>query len=198
MGGRVREYETTFIIQPEISDEGIAQLHARIDALLERRKAKRLLYDDMGRRKLAYEIRKFQKGHYWTLFYLDDGKVVPDLERMLRLEDSVLRYLTVMANEDVEDIEGRLAEAAEQERIRAQKAAERAAREAEEAATAAAEAATRESDAAATRESDAAAARESDAAAARESDADDGDGDSEADDRDDSDGDDDSGSDEED
>jgi small subunit ribosomal protein S6 len=138
MGGRVREYETTFIIQPEISDEGIAELHARIDALLERKKARRLLYDDMGRRKLAYDIRKFQKGHYWTLFFLDDGGVVPELERMLRLEESVLRYLTVMANEEVGDIDARVAEAAEQERIRAQKAAERAAREAEEAAAAAA------------------------------------------------------------
>ncbi len=70
----MREYETTFIVQPEISDEGMGQLHARIDALLERQNAKRLLYDDMGRRKLAYEIRKFQKGHYWTLFFLDDRK----------------------------------------------------------------------------------------------------------------------------
>ncbi len=137
----MREYETTFIIQPEISDEGIAQLHGRIDALLEREKAQRLLYDDMGRRKLSYEIRNFQKGHYWTLFYLDDGGVVPKLERMLRLEDSVLRYLTVMADQEVADVEARKAEAAEQERIRIQKAADRAAREAEEAAAAEREAA---------------------------------------------------------
>jgi len=133
----VREYETTFIIQPEISDEAIAELHARLDTVLERQKAIRLLYDDMGRRKLAYEIRRFQKGHYWTLFFLDSGAAVPELERTLRLEESVLRYLTVMANDDVQDIEARRAEAAEQERIRAARAAERAAREAEEAAAAA-------------------------------------------------------------
>lgn len=137
MEGALREYETTFIIQPEISDEGIGQLHGRIDTLLERHKATRLLYDDMGRRKLAYEIRKFQKGHYWTVFYLDTGAAIPELERLLRLEESVLRYLTIMANDDVQDIEGRKAEATEQEKIRAQKAAERAAREAEEAAAAA-------------------------------------------------------------
>ena len=133
----MREYETTFIIQPEISDEAIAELHARLDTVLERQKAIRLLYDDMGRRKLAYEIRRFQKGHYWTLFFLDSGAAVPELERTLRLEESVLRYLTVMANDDVQDIEARRAEAAEQERIRAARAAERAAREAEEAAAAA-------------------------------------------------------------
>lgn len=134
----MREYETTFVIQPEISDEGITQLHSRLDAVLERQGATRLLYDDMGRRKLAYEIRRFQKGHYWTLFYLDTGAAVPELERLLRLDDSVLRYLTIVASEEVADIEARKAEAAEQERIRAQRAAERAAREAEEAAAAAA------------------------------------------------------------
>ena len=134
----MREYETTFIIQPEISEEGIAQIQQRLDSVLERQKAIRLLYDDMGRRKLAYEIRNFQKGHYWTLFYLDTGAAVPELERTLRLDDSVLRYLTVLANEEVEDVAARKAEALEQERIRAERAAERAAREAEEAAAAAA------------------------------------------------------------
>ncbi len=136
----MRELETTFIIQPEISDEGISQLHERIDALLERGGATRLLYDDWGRRKLAYDIRKFQKGHYWTVAYLDDGSVVPEIERLLKLEDSILRFLTIQVSEEVEDIEARKAEAAEQEKLRAQRAAERAAREAEEAAAEAARA----------------------------------------------------------
>jgi small subunit ribosomal protein S6 len=129
----VREYETTFIVQPEISEEGVQALCERLDAMLARNGATRLLYDDMGRRRLAYEIRNFQKGRYLTLMYLDGGVVVPELERTLRLEDSVLRYLTVQVDDDVADIEARKAEAAELERVRAQKAAERAAREAEEA-----------------------------------------------------------------
>jgi len=139
----VREYETTFIVQPEISDEGIQALCARLEGILEKRGATKLFYDDMGRRRLAYEIRKFQKGQYLTLFYLDDGKAVPELERALRHDDSVLRFLTVLANEEVEDVEARQQEALEFERIRAQKAAERAAREAEEKARAAEEEAAR-------------------------------------------------------
>jgi len=137
----MREYETTFIVQPEISDEGVKSLCERLDATLEKQGAIRLLYDDQGRRRMAYEIRHFQKGRYILLMYLDDGKVVPEVERVLRLDDSVLRFLTVQAKDDVVDIEGRKAEAAELERQRAQRAAERAAREAEEAARLAAEAA---------------------------------------------------------
>jgi len=136
----VREYETTFIVQPEISDEGLQEICERLDGLLERHGALRLFYDDMGRRRLAYEIRNFQKGQYMTLFYLDEGKVVREIERALRLDDAVLRYLTVLGNEDVEDIAARRAEAAEIERVRAERAAERAEREAREAERAAEEA----------------------------------------------------------
>ena len=139
-GGCVREYETTFIVQPEISDEGVKALCERLDATLEKQGAIRLLYDDQGRRRMAYEIKHFQKGRYILLLYLDDGKVVPEVERVLRLDDSVLRFLTVQAKDDVVDIEARKAEAAELERLRAQRAAERAAREAEESARLAAEA----------------------------------------------------------
>jgi len=129
----VREYETTFIVQPEISDEGIASLTERLDGIFEKHGAIRLMYDDQGRRRLAYEIQNFQKGRYVLLSYLDNGSAVADLERLLRLDDSVLRFLTVQVSEEVKDIEGRRAEAAEVERIRAVKAAERAQREAEEA-----------------------------------------------------------------
>jgi small subunit ribosomal protein S6 len=92
----------------------------------------------MGRRRLAYEIRNFQKGHYLTLHFLSNGKVVPELERAARLDDSILRFLTVLANESVQDIEARKSEAVLLEEDRKRKAAERAAREAEEAAARAA------------------------------------------------------------
>jgi small subunit ribosomal protein S6 len=129
----LREYELTFIVQPEISDQGCDTLKGKLDGVLAQHGATRLLYDAWGKRKLAYEIQKFQKGHYFVLSFLDTGKAVPDLERTLRLEDSVLRFLTVVANENVKDVEARKARAAEEERLQAQRQAERLAREAEEA-----------------------------------------------------------------
>jgi small subunit ribosomal protein S6 len=135
----VREFETTFIVQPEISDEGLQALRARLDAILARHGAVRLMCDDLGRKRLAYEIKRFQKGHYLELLYLDHGPVVPEIERALRLDDSVLRFLTVQVSTHVEDIEKRKTDAAALEEDRARKAAERAAREAEEEAARAAE-----------------------------------------------------------
>ena len=130
----MREYETTFIVQPEISDEGSQAILSKLDGVLEAGSSTRLMCEDHGKRKLAYEIRKFHKGHYYTLQFLDDGAVVPDVERALRLEESVLRFLTILVTEEVEDIEARKAVAAEAEVEQEKRAAERAQREAEEAA----------------------------------------------------------------
>jgi len=127
----LREFETTFVVQPEISDEACTDLCGRLDTTLEDKGARRVMLDDWGKRKLAYEIQRFQKGHYFVLYYLDKGTVVSELERMLRLEESVLRFLTVRAKDRVADLDARVAEGVEEERIQREKAAERAAREAE-------------------------------------------------------------------
>jgi small subunit ribosomal protein S6 len=164
----LREYETTFIVQPEISDEGSQAILAKLDGILETGGATRLMCEDHGKRKLAYEVRKFHKGHYYTLQFLDEGQVVPEIERVLRLEESVLRFLTILENEDVEDVEARKASASEAEDEQTKRATERAQREAEEAAArreaeeaerlAAATAAAEAAEAAAVAESAAAAA----------------------------------------
>jgi len=130
----LREYETTFIVQPEISDEGGQVILSKLDGVLSAGGATRLMCEDHGKRKLSYEVRKFNKGHYYTLMFLDQGKVVADLERTLRLDESVLRFLTILADEEVADVDARKAVAAEAELEQTKRAEERATREVEEAA----------------------------------------------------------------
>jgi small subunit ribosomal protein S6 len=137
----LREYEFTFVVQPEISDEGIQTITQRFEGILASHGSERLFYEDWGRRRLAYEIRNFQKGHYQVLHFLSDGKVIPELERSARLDDSILRFLTVLANDDVTDVETRRVEAVKLEEERVKRAAEKAVRDAEDAARAAEEAA---------------------------------------------------------
>ena len=136
----MREYEFTFVVQPEISEEGLASIQERFERTLTQQGAQKLFYEDWGRRRLAYEIQNFQKGHYLVLHYLNDGGANPEMERVARLDDSVLRFLTVLANDEVGDVEARKAEAVELEEERIRKAQERVEREAEEAAARAAEA----------------------------------------------------------
>jgi small subunit ribosomal protein S6 len=163
----LREFETTYILQPEITDEGVAALNTRLDGIFEKGGSIRLLYEDDGKRRLAYEIGGFQKGHYVTAQYLDEGGVVPDLERTLRLDESVLRFLTIRVTDRVANIEERKERAVEEEKVRAQRAAERAEREAEEAKARAESEAAREAEDA-QRAADAAAAEAARAAEAAE------------------------------
>jgi small subunit ribosomal protein S6 len=128
----MREFDTTFIVQPEISEEGREALILKLRGVLERSGAVPLEVDDMGKKKLAFEIKKFQKGHYLSLFYLDKGQSVAELERAMRIDESVLRWLTVRREDSVTDIDARKARAVDLERLRKEKAAERAVREAEE------------------------------------------------------------------
>jgi small subunit ribosomal protein S6 len=139
----VREYEFTFVVQPELSDEGVDAISTRFEGVLSQHGSEKLYYEDWGRRRLAYEIKNFQKGHYRVLHFLSDGQVIPELERAARLDDSVLRFLTVLVEEDVDDADDRRAEAVKLEEERVKRAAERAEREAEEAARAAEDAANR-------------------------------------------------------
>ena len=136
----MREYELIYVIQPDAADEREQEIHSRIDGFIEGGKGQILLRDDWGKRKLAYEIQKFQKGHYFQLNFLGDGSFVGDVERELRLDPDVLRFLTVQASEHVDDIPARVAlaekQAAEQARRREERErleAERAAEEEERA-----------------------------------------------------------------
>ena len=163
----MREYETTFIVQPEISDDVREAFLAKVDGLLESEGAVRLMLDDWGKRKLAYEIQNFQKGHYYSLKYVDSGTIVAPLERMLKLEESILRYLTVRVADVVADLDARKAESAEEEtKLRERLEAERTAREEEEKARREAEARAAAEAAEAATAAEAAAAK--DAAAAPE------------------------------
>jgi len=128
----VREYETTFIVQPEISEEGREALLEKFDNVLARFGSGRLFVEDMGKRRLAYDIQEFQKGHYLSLHYLNEGSVVKHIERTMQLEGSILRYLTILVDERVSDVEARSAEGVELERIRHERAIERAAARLEE------------------------------------------------------------------
>lgn len=162
----MRDYEFTFVIQPEITDDGIQAICSRFEDILSKGGAEKLYYEDWGRRRLAYEIRRFQKGHYLILHFLSDGTVVSELERVARMDDSILRFLTVLVDESVDDVEKRKAEGAALEQERAKRAAEKAARDAEEAAAREAEAAAKaeeEAKAAAKAEEEAKVAAQSEA-----------------------------------
>ena len=133
----MREYELIYVIQPDASEEREQEIHGRADSAIQGGQGLILLRDDWGRRKLAHEVGKFQKGHYFQLNFLGDGKFIAEMERLLRIDPDVLRFLTVLVSEQVVDIDARVAEAKQQAEERAERRAEREKLEAERDAAAA-------------------------------------------------------------
>ena len=120
----MREYEFVYVIQPDATPEREAEIHQRIDQVVADQNGRFLLRDDWGKRRLAYEIKKFQKGHYFQVNFLGSGKEIGEIERLMRIDSDVLRYLSVLADEEVTDIETRVVEAAKQAAEQAQRRAE--------------------------------------------------------------------------
>ena len=127
----MREFELIYVIQPDATPEREQEIHARADGLIEGAGSRVLLREDWGKRKLAYEIKSFQKGHYFQLNFLGNGSEVAELERSLRLDQDVLRFLSIQVTDNVKDVEARVKEATEQAAEQTRRREERARIEAE-------------------------------------------------------------------
>ena len=97
----LREYETIFILRPETNQDGIQTVNTRVRHVIDEKGGKILKLDNWGKRKLAYEIRKQLKGIYLYWQYLGHSGTVEEIERNLRMLDSVIRYYTVKVDEDI-------------------------------------------------------------------------------------------------
>lgn len=100
--GTQREYETIFIFRPETTTDHIHEVNTRIKKIVEEDKGKVLNVANWGKRKLAYEIKNELKGTYIYWQYLGESQLVAEIERNLRMLDSVIRYYTVRVDQDVD------------------------------------------------------------------------------------------------
>ncbi len=99
--GTQREYETIFILRPDTNQEGIQTVNQRIRSIIDQMGGRLIKLDNWGKRKLAYEVKKQLKGIYLYWQFLGTSGVVEEIERNLRMLDSVIRYYTVKVDEDV-------------------------------------------------------------------------------------------------
>jgi small subunit ribosomal protein S6 len=100
--GRAREYETIYILRPDIDADSADKIGSRLAEVVGRESGRLTKVETWGRRRLAYDIAKHRRGVYVYLKYLGGGKVVSEVERNLRLADGVLKYQTVLVRNDIE------------------------------------------------------------------------------------------------
>lgn len=111
-----RSYEVVFIIDPEAEDAEVMRLTEAVQKIITDQGGNIVKTEMMGKRQLAYEINHKRDGIYVLLEVEGSGAEIAELERRMRVNDRILRYMTVRVDED---------------RRRAQKLKDRRARKAE-------------------------------------------------------------------
>lgn len=96
----MRHYETLFIVNPEISDEETDAVVDKFTGILTEGGAFIGMVDKWGRRRLAYTVKKFNKGYYVLLDYGATPQAVAEMERLFKIDEQVIRFLTVKQADD--------------------------------------------------------------------------------------------------
>jgi small subunit ribosomal protein S6 len=89
-------YETLCIFHPELPEARVKELSAWMQKIVEGANGTEIRVDEWGMRDLAHLIRKQRRGHYVRLEYDAPGAAVKELERNLRINENVLRFLSTV------------------------------------------------------------------------------------------------------
>ncbi len=100
-----RAYEVMFIVRPDLIEEELDKLVATLQSHASGAGSNVKNVEKMGKRRLAYDVKKFQEGQY-VLFTLEsDGKAIHELERRLRVTEPVIKFITVRTDEEQQRLE---------------------------------------------------------------------------------------------
>jgi small subunit ribosomal protein S6 len=97
----MRVYEVLFIIAPNTEEGDIETLVTQLSDVITNQGASIAKTDRMGRRRLAYPIGKFTEGHYVVLTVEGTGSEIAEVERRMRVNDAIIRYITIRIDEDL-------------------------------------------------------------------------------------------------
>lgn len=89
------DYETLTVLHPDLGEAGAKDMVQKVRGILETGSAEIKKVDEWGLRELAYSIHKQRRGIYVLVEYKAEPRTVSELERQLKLNDQVLRFLTV-------------------------------------------------------------------------------------------------------
>ena len=107
----LRRYETVFIAVADLPDEDINGLIERSAAIIDGLKGLVVKVDKWGKKRLAYEIKKQTRGYYILIDYAGNSAIVNELERNFKIDDKVLKYMTIIKSEhaDIQALEKEIA-----------------------------------------------------------------------------------------
>ena len=90
-----RTYEVMFIVRPDLTDEDVDKLVSTFETNIANAGATLKKTDRLGKRRLAYLVRKFHEGNYVLFTVEADGNAIHEIERRLRVSEPVIKFITV-------------------------------------------------------------------------------------------------------
>ena len=96
-----RLYELVYIVSPDATELAITELHTQVESIVTRLNGEMVKTENWGRRRLAYRIGKHREGTYVLEVFHGGGDVTKELDRRLKVTDSVIRHLLVRVDEDL-------------------------------------------------------------------------------------------------
>src|SRR5262245_51168460 len=100
-----RAYEVMFIVRPDVTEEDLDKLVSALQNHATSAGATVKNAEKMGKRRLAYDVKKFQEGQYVLFTLNSDGKAIHELERRLRVTEPVIKFITVRTDEEQQRLE---------------------------------------------------------------------------------------------
>lgn len=98
----MRRYEAVVIIEPDLADDEVKALTERYSDLIKSQDGEVIKIEDWGIKKLAYLVRKRDKGRYILFDFVSGPTLISELERQFKITENVMKYLTVKLDEDVD------------------------------------------------------------------------------------------------
>src|SRR3974390_375707 len=95
-----RTYELMFIVRPDMTDEDLDKLISTLTSVVPTSCGTLVRVEKMGKRRLAYTVRRFHEGVYVLMVVEGGGPVIHELERRLRVTEQVIKFLTVRIDEE--------------------------------------------------------------------------------------------------
>ena len=95
----MNKYETVFIINPNVEESGVKALIEKFSNLINN-DGKVEKVDELGKKKLAYEIKKFKEGNYVSISFESNPQLIKELERIYRITDDVIKFIVVRKDEE--------------------------------------------------------------------------------------------------
>ena len=97
----MHRYETIFVINPDLGEDEVQNVVTKFTGIISSQNGVQLKLEDWGRRRLAYKIEKFSQGYYVLVDFAGVPAGVAELERNLKIDDRIIRFLSVKTGENV-------------------------------------------------------------------------------------------------